>query len=327
MVRSVSALVGAAQAVQLREVFGLVQELRAEVAAFRPTFAAGGGDSAWARMGPAEVDSLEDLEVAAVLGVSRFCAGRTVEEAVTLVEVLPRTLAALAAGTLDIARVRFLIGSTLNLSAEAVREVEDAALAEAGQGPWEGPPVQAFKARVRRAVLRVQSATAEQDAASVAQQTRMWVELDRHQAGLAMLKVCGPTQDMMWLRRTLADLGGARPSTDPCGQHISSGRREVAALFDLVERAVLGHDSADEDAAGYEAAGSTAGDGAGGSGAPVSAPARPTRPDRPEPWRTRELGLVLHADTFFGRGHAAADPGEIRGFGVPVPVGAGPARA
>ncbi len=68
------------------------------------------------------------------------------------------------------ARVRFLMDATLNLSAEAVREVEDAALAEAGEGPWEGPPVQAFKARVRRAVLRVQTATAEADAASVAQE-------------------------------------------------------------------------------------------------------------------------------------------------------------
>ncbi len=119
----------------------------------------------------------------------------------------------------------------------------------------------------------------------------MWAELDRHQAGLAMLKVTGPTQDMMWLRRTLADLGDARPSTDPRGDRVSSGRREVAALFDMVERAVLG-----EDAAGYEAAGSTAGDGAGGSGAAGVAPGRPSRPEQV---RSRELGLVLRADTFF----------------------------
>ncbi len=39
------------------------------------------------------------------------------------------------------------------------------------------------------------------------------------------------------------------------------------------------------------------------------------------------LVLVLHADTFFGHGPAAGDPGEIRGFGVPIPVSAGPARA
>ena len=86
-VRSSSALVGAAQAVQLREVYALVRELRAEIAAFRPTFAAGGGNSAWARMGPAEAFSWEELEVAAALGVSRFCAGTLVDQAVKLVEV------------------------------------------------------------------------------------------------------------------------------------------------------------------------------------------------------------------------------------------------
>ena len=31
--------------------------------------------------------------------------------------------------------------------------------------------------------------------------------------------------------------------------------------------------------------------------------------------RERELGLVLHADTFFGHGPAAADPGQVRGLG------------
>ncbi len=306
VVRAVSAGVGAAQAVQLGEVYGLVQELREEIAAFAPTFAAGGGDSAWARMGPAEVLSLEDLEVAAALGVSRFCAGKMVEQAVTLVEVLPRTLAALAAGTLDMARVRVLIDATLNLSAEGVRAVEDAALAGAGAGPWEGPTVQTFKARVRRAVLRVQTATAQQEAAQVAQETRMWVELDRHQAGLAMLKVTGPTQDIMWLSRTLCDLGEARPSTDSRGEHISAGRRQVGALFDLVERAVLGEHSAGEHSAGDD----SAGEGAGGSAAEATAgnPAgvAPARPARPEPGRSRELGLVLHADTFFGQGPAGA---------------------
>ncbi len=122
----------------------------------------------------------------------------------------------------------------------------------------------------------------------------------------------------MWLSRTLCDLGEARPSTDPRGAHISSGRRQVGALFDLVERAVLGHDSAGEDAAGHTEPGSAPGDTTG---------AGPIRAARPEPGRSRELGLVLHADTFFGRGPAAADPGEIRGFGVPIPVSAGPARS
>ncbi len=98
-----------------------------------------------------------------------------------------------------------------------------------------------------------------------------------------MLKVCGPTQDILWLHQTTSDLADARLSVDPCGNRVGTGRRQVAALFDLVERAVLG-----EDAAGYEAAGSTAGDGEGGSGTPGVALGRPSRP---EPVRSRELGL------------------------------------
>ena len=42
--------------------------------------------------------------------------------------------------------------------------------------------------------------------------------------------------------------------------------------------------------------------------------------------RERELGLVLHADTFFGDGPAADDPGEVRGIGAPAPVDAGTGR-
>jgi hypothetical protein len=42
----------------------------------------------------------------------------------------------------------------------------------------------------------------------------------------------------------------------------------------------------------------------------------PTVPVR----RQRELGLVLNADTFFGDGPAAADPGEVRGAGGSAPM-------
>jgi hypothetical protein len=42
------------------------------------------------------------------------------------------------------------------------------------------------------------------------------------------------------------------------------------------------------------------------------------------PWvrirREREVGLVLHADTFFGDGPAKNDPGEVRGLGAPAPI-------
>ncbi len=307
--RGEEAEVGFVLARKVRRVHTMGGLVRADMAAFTPTFVA--DSAAWARLDEAAVQAVAPHEVGLMYGVSPVSAAAMIHQAVKLVEVLPQTLAALAAGTLDLARVRFLVATitTADLSDEAAREVEDAARAGARAGSWQGPTISTFRARVRRAVLRVRTATAAQEAAQVAQRTGVWVELDPDQAGLAMLKVCGPTQDILWLSRTLYDLADRRPSTDPSGNRVSTGRRQVAALFDLVERAVMGEDSAGDGAAG-SAAGST-----------------PGRPARPEPVRSRELGLVLHADTFFGQGPAADDPGEIRGFGVPIPVGAGPARS
>ncbi len=50
-------------------------------------------------------------EVGLMYGVSPLSAGAMIHQAVKLVEVLPRTLAALAAGTLDLARVRYLVAA------------------------------------------------------------------------------------------------------------------------------------------------------------------------------------------------------------------------
>ncbi len=320
--RGEEAEIGFVLARRVRRVYAMVGLVRADIAAFTPTFIA--DPASWARLDKHEVEAVAAHEVSMVFGVSPLSGAAMVDQAVHLVEVLPRTLAALAAGRLDMNRVRHLVAatSTTDLSIEAARVVEDAALAGAGAGPWQGPTIQVFKARVRRAVLRVQSATAQEETAQVAQRTAIMVELDQDHAGLAILKVCGPTQDIMWLSRTLYDLGDTRPSVDPDGNRVSTGRRQVGALFDLVERAVLGHDSAGEGAGGE----GSAGEGSAGE-AESSDTATPVRPARPEPGRSRELGLVLHADTFFGHGPAASDPGEIRGFGVPIPVSAGPARA
>ncbi len=345
--RGEEAEIGLVLARRVRRVYAMVGLVRADIAAFTPTFIA--DPASWARLDKHEVEAVAAHEVSMVFGVSPLSGAAMVDQAVHLVEVLPRTLAALAAGTLDLNRVRHLVAatSTTDLSVEAARVVEDAALAGAGAGPWEGPTIQVFKARVRRAVLRVQSATAQAEAAQVAQRTAIMVELDQDHAGLALLKVCGPTQDIMWLSRTLYDLGEARPSVDPDGNRVSTGRRQVGALFDLVERAVLGEHRAgehsagehravegsagDDSAGGDSAGGDSEGEGEGGSAAEGTAAnaaaVAPTRPSRREPGRSRELGLVLHADTFFGHGPAAGDPGEIRGFGVPIPVSAGPARA
>ncbi len=298
--RGEEAEIGFVLARRFRRVHAMLGLVRADMATFHPAFVA--EEASWTRLQEVEVETFAAHEVGLMFGVSPLWAAVMVDEAVHLVEALPRTLAALETGVLDLGRVRRVVNATRSedLSAEGVQQVEDAALAGAGTGPWEGPTFQTFKARVRRAVLRVRKRTAEAEAASVAERTGIRVDLDPDQPGLATLSVCGPTQDILWLSRTLYDLADRRPGTDPRGDRVSTGRRQVAALFELVERAVNGEDT-----------GSAAGD----------------TPARPEPVRSRELGLVLHADTFFGRGPAAEDPGEIRGFGVPVPVDAGTARA
>ena len=38
------------------------------------------------------------------------------------------------------------------------------------------------------------------------------------------------------------------------------------------------------------------------------------------PRRDREVGIVLHADTFFRDGPGKDAPGELRGLGAPAPI-------
>ena len=79
--------------------------------------------------------------------------------------------------------------------------------------------------------------------------------------------------------QVLTDLARARPSTDDDGGYVTMDQRRVDAFVDLFARVRDGKDL----------------------------PGVSVR-------RVRELGLVLHADTFFGDGPAAGDPGEVRGL-------------
>jgi hypothetical protein len=78
----------------------------------------------------------------------------------------------------------------------------------------------------------------------------------------------------------LSDLANSRDATGPDGDYLTMDQRRVDAFVDLFQRVRDGRDL----------------------------PEVHVR-------RERELGLVMHADTFFGDGPAAGDAGEVRGLG------------
>lgn len=302
-------LIAAAEARRLRDVHELDAAVRAEVST-----QAGGTDrekTVGSGMDARDVEALVEAEVGIALGISRFLAGRCITLARRLHEVLPATLSALESGRVDLARVRALDELTAHLPPTSARRVEDVVLPGAGDAVWDGPSLQLWRRRVHRAAARVESMLDEGAAAAaatavregLAAQTRTWVDIDPHRPGLATLNVVGPTEMIIALERSLTDLAQARPDQDAAGAEISIGRRRLGMLVDLVDEAVLAR------LAGAAVAGSAPGLRMGS-----------TRT------RERELGLVLHADTLFADGAAADDPGELRGLGLPVPIGAPAAR-
>ncbi len=89
--RGEEAEVGFVLARRFRRVYSMVGLVRADMAAFTPTFVA--DPASWARLDEAEVQAVVAHEVGLMYGVSRLSAGVMVDQAVQLVEVLPRTLA------------------------------------------------------------------------------------------------------------------------------------------------------------------------------------------------------------------------------------------
>jgi hypothetical protein len=96
---------------------------------------------------------------------------------------------------------------------------------------------------------------------------------------MAELSISADAADLAMAEQVLTDLAQARPSMDADGGYVTMDQRRVDAFVDLFARVRDGSDL---------------------------------------PWvsarRVRELGLVLHADTFFGNGQAAGDPEEVRGL-------------
>jgi hypothetical protein len=226
------------------------------------------------------IESAVDGEVQAVLGVSQGPAARLVDLAERLTSVLPGVLAALESRRLDLARARVLAEATEVLSDTAARVVQDQLLAVAGEAPPEGLSPRAWRARVDNAVVRVDADAARRRRREAYERraVRSWPIGE----GMAELFITADAADVAMAEAVLTDLAHSRPATGPDGAHVSMDQRRVDAFIDVFRRVRDGQDL----------------------------PGVPVR-------RERELGLVLHADTFFGDGPAAADPGEVRGLSGP----------
>ena len=243
----------------------------------------------------ADLDDAAAREIAAVTGLSLHQAGAWVHLADRLCGSMPQIVAALDAGRIDLARARTVAEETEGLTQAQVHEVEKVVLARlpapaldgtAPVGPWDAPSPRAFTATVRRAVARVRTDVQEKVLADLRQRTGTWVDIDPGNPAVATWTVTGPTEQLVRLEQTLA----ARVRAMTAGE--LAGRTHGMAKVDLITDAIL------------------AGSAAGGAGGGVR----------------RELGVVLHADTLFGDGPAADDPGQVRGTGHPVAVTAVTAR-
>ena len=224
------------------------------------------------------IDSAVDGEVQVTLGIGPGPAAKLVHLARRLTTVMPRALDALESGRLDMARVRALADATEVLPGHLARDVADEMLDVAGEAPWAGLSPRAWRARIDRTVIRVDADAARRRRreAYEARLVRSTPTID----GMAELIVTADATDVAMAEQVLTDLAHGRDATGPDGDYLTVDQRRVDAFVDVFRRVRDGRDL----------------------------PGMPVR-------RERELGLVMPADTFFGDGPAADDPGEVRGLG------------
>ena len=148
----------------------------------------------------------------------------------------------------------------------------------AGEAPWAGLSPRAWRARIDRTVIRVDADAARRRRreAYEARLVRSTPTID----GMAELIVTADATDVAMAEQVLTDLAHGRDATGPDGDYLTVDQRRVDAFVDVFRRVRDGREL----------------------------PGMPVR-------RERELGLVMPADTFFGDGPAADDPGEVRGLG------------
>jgi len=277
--RATVAGLGAVQADQLRRVARIAGRC---AAAARAALA----DVPQAFGTPSETElahSVVTHELMVTLGIGKTAAERLQELADRLVRVLPATLGALEEGRIDLPRARALAEETAVMSDARARAVEAMVLPGAGGGPWEGPSPRTWRARVQRAVVKVDADAVRRrrETAIRLRAVRAWAQGD----GTGVLQITGPDTDIAFADGVLTDLAHAWPAAGPDGEALSMDQRRVDAFFDVFRRIAAGDDL-------------------------------PWVRIR----RDREIALVLHADTFFADGPATDDPGEQRGLGAPAPV-------
>jgi len=212
------------------------------------------------------------------LGIGPGPAAKLVHLARRLTTVMPHALDALESGRLDMARVRALADATEVLPGHLARDVADQMLDVAEDAPWAGLSPRAWRARIDRTVIRVDA-----DAARRRRRESYEARLVRSTPtidGMAELIVTADATDVAMAEQVLTDLAHGRDATGPDGDYLTVDQRRVDAFVDVFRRVRDGRDL----------------------------PGMPVR-------RERELGLVMPADTFFGDGPAADDPGEVRGLG------------
>jgi len=241
----------------------------------------------------ADLDDAAAREIAAVTGLSLYQAGSWLDLADRLCGSMPAVVAALDAGRIDLARARTIGDHTDGLTAAQMQKVEQAVLAQLPEPPLDGTaPVGPWGAMAPRAFT------------TVVRRAVAKVREDLEEQVLADLRERTGT----WVQIDPANQAVATwTATGPSEQLIQleetvaatvrsmtadelAGRTHGMAKVDLIDDALLG--------------------GAGITSGGVR----------------RELKVVLHADTLFGDGPAADDPGQVRGTGHPVPVTATTAR-
>lgn len=287
-----SALTLGEQVERLRECSVRLAALQAEQLRLVAELAADCGAAALAELarGPRVPGQPEDAEVAssaaagelmAALGITEGSARWLTELGTRLVTVHPEVLAALSTGQLDLTRAKALVEATRVLDDGTARRVGVRLLEGAGEWPWTGPSPRAWRSRIDRAVTVADrdAARRRREAAVAARAVRSWPNGD----GTGELNIRAADHDIVMASSVIDDLARAWRSTDDDGNPLSMDQRRVDALMDVFRRirqgAALPH-------VGVH--------------------------------RERDVGVVVHGDTLFGRGAAADAPGELRGLGRPA---------
>ena len=224
-------------------------------------------------------------ELMVTLGIGKPAAERLVGLATRLVSVLPDTLAAVEAGRIDLPRAEVLAQETALLDDAAARAVQALVLAKVpdADGPWQGLSPRRWRAQVQRTVIQVDADAARRrrEQAIRDREVRAWPQGD----GTGVLQIIGQDSDIAFADRVLTNLALAWPTTGPDGEELSMDQRRVDGFMDLLRRVAFG-DELPQVRAG----------------------------------RDREVGIVVHSDTFFGDGPGKDAPGEVRGLGAPAPI-------